>query len=396
MAVVGVGEASAGRADGPVRAGIPEHGRVPRYYAVKVDLLLLVAELGEGTMLPSERDLAERYGVSRLTMRQAVGELVLEGRLVRRQGSGTYVSRPKFTRPLGAGRLRGRHARAGCPTTGSGGRSSGLGRCTGGTGSASSACADQGTRYGVPVAEQRDGAPIWARPEPGARRPRFSREQIAAAALAIADSEGFAAVSMRRVAAELGAGTMTLYHYVRTKDDLVALMDDSLMAEALIPDAELPTGWRAAMTAVAHRTRAALVRHPWALVSLRDAQMGPNAMRHFEQSLKAISATDLDVSTKLTLLTVVDDYVMGHVLRLEEIAIRTERAGDDATAAGIEFGLAQLATGQFPWTSKLYEENKDGAAWRDAGTPDAILHRFDLGLAALLDGLAVRLNLPPD
>ncbi|HEX4705569.1 MAG TPA: GntR family transcriptional regulator, partial [Pseudonocardiaceae bacterium] len=84
------------RADGPVRAGIPEHGRVPRYYAVKVDLLLLVDELGEGTMLPSERDLAERYGVSRLTLRQAVGELVLEGRLVRRQGSGTFVSRPKF------------------------------------------------------------------------------------------------------------------------------------------------------------------------------------------------------------------------------------------------------------------------------------------------------------
>jgi hypothetical protein len=88
------------RADGPVRAGIPEHGRVPRYYAVKVDLLLLVDELGEGTMLPSERDLAQRYGVSRLTLRQAVGELVLEGRLVRRQGSGTFVSRPKFVQPL--------------------------------------------------------------------------------------------------------------------------------------------------------------------------------------------------------------------------------------------------------------------------------------------------------
>ena len=59
------------------------------------------------------------------------------------------------------------------------------------------------------------------RPEPGARRPRHTREQIAAAALAIADAEGFEAVSMRRVAAELGAGTMTLYHYVRTKDELV-------------------------------------------------------------------------------------------------------------------------------------------------------------------------------
>ncbi|HEY3747674.1 MAG TPA: GntR family transcriptional regulator [Pseudonocardiaceae bacterium] len=88
------------RASGPVRAGIPDHGRVPRYYVVKVALLGLVDELGEGAALPAERELAERYGVSRLTVRQAVSELVLEGRLVRRQGSGTFVSRPKFVQPL--------------------------------------------------------------------------------------------------------------------------------------------------------------------------------------------------------------------------------------------------------------------------------------------------------
>jgi GntR family transcriptional regulator len=67
---------------------------------VKVALLELVGELGEGTALPSERELAEQHGVSRLTLRQAVSELVLEGRLVRRQGSGTFVSRPKFVQPL--------------------------------------------------------------------------------------------------------------------------------------------------------------------------------------------------------------------------------------------------------------------------------------------------------
>ena len=88
------------KSGGPVRAGIPEHGRVPRYYVVKVALLGLVDELGEGAVLPSERELAERYGVSRLTLRQAVGELVLEGRLVRKQGSGTFVSRPTFVQPL--------------------------------------------------------------------------------------------------------------------------------------------------------------------------------------------------------------------------------------------------------------------------------------------------------
>lgn len=83
-----------------MRAGIPDHGRVPRYYRVKVELAGLLDELGEGTALPAERELAQRYGVSRLTLRQAVGELVLEGRLTRRQGSGTYVARPKFVQPL--------------------------------------------------------------------------------------------------------------------------------------------------------------------------------------------------------------------------------------------------------------------------------------------------------
>ncbi|AHI00253.1 GntR family transcriptional regulator [Kutzneria albida] len=84
----------------PVRAGIPEHGRIPRYYAVKTQLLALVQELGEGAVLPSERELAERFEVSRVTFRQAVSELVLEGKLVRRQGAGTFVAPPKLVQPL--------------------------------------------------------------------------------------------------------------------------------------------------------------------------------------------------------------------------------------------------------------------------------------------------------
>src|SRR4051794_35051184 len=114
--------------------------------------------------------------------------------------------------------------------------------------------------------------PIWLRPEPGTRRPRFTRAQIAATALAIADADGFEAVSMRRVAAELGAGTMTLYHYVTTKDDLLALMDDAIMAEVLVPDDELPLDdWRTAVSMISRNSRDAFVRHPWAIDALRGA-----------------------------------------------------------------------------------------------------------------------------
>ncbi|MEE1752343.1 GntR family transcriptional regulator [Streptomyces sp. SP18CS02] len=83
----------------PVRSGIPEHGRIPKYYAVKAHVAALIEELGEGGTLPTERDLAVRYEVSRETVRQALRELLLEGRL-RRQGRGTVVAGPKLAQPL--------------------------------------------------------------------------------------------------------------------------------------------------------------------------------------------------------------------------------------------------------------------------------------------------------
>src|ERR1700726_4865942 len=98
------------------------------------------------------------------------------------------------------------------------------------------------------------------------RKPRLTREKIATTALAIADEEGFTAVSMRRVAQELQVGTMSLYYYVKTKDDLIAVMDDALMGEALL--ASLPKDWQRAMMEIAKRTHAVFIRHPWALAAM--------------------------------------------------------------------------------------------------------------------------------
>ncbi|MGW4893127.1 GntR family transcriptional regulator [Kitasatospora sp. NPDC004240] len=82
-----------------IRSGIPEHGRVPKYYAVKGQLEALLDELGEGGVLPTERELAARFEVARETLRQALRELLLQGR-VRRRGRSTVVAGPKLEQPL--------------------------------------------------------------------------------------------------------------------------------------------------------------------------------------------------------------------------------------------------------------------------------------------------------
>jgi AcrR family transcriptional regulator len=174
------------------------------------------------------------------------------------------------------------------------------------------------------------------------RKLQLSRERIAAAALSIADGGGFEAVSMRRVAQELGVGTMSLYYYVKTKDDLVAVMDDALLGETLLPS--IPKDWRRAITEIATRTHALFLRHPWALVSMLSAPPGLNAMRHMEQCLEALAETSMTTKQKLTFLAMVDDFVFGHALR---------EAASDA-AIDLDFAKTQMATGAFPRLKEVF------------------------------------------
>jgi AcrR family transcriptional regulator len=242
------------------------------------------------------------------------------------------------------------------------------------------------------MARANDSALIWTRQEPGTRRPKFTRDQIASTALAIADAEGFAAVSMRRIATELGAGTMTLYYYVRTKDELVALMDDAIMAEVLVPPDEFPTHWYDALTAVALRTWDVLMRHPWSLHSLQNAPAGPNAMRHFEQSLAAVAGTGLDAAGKFALLHFVDDFVTGHALRSAE-QLSAQPVDDEAIEEALRWSRAQLATGEFPETRALFGDQDPRDVFPRLIGTRSDRDRFAEGLSMLLDGVAARLNL---
>jgi AcrR family transcriptional regulator len=228
---------------------------------------------------------------------------------------------------------------------------------------------------------------IWLRPEPSGRKPRYTRAEIARTAVDIADAEGFAAVTMKRIAADLGAGTMTLYYYVRNKADIVALMQDAIFEDVLVPAGEFPSGWREAVALIARRTRAALVGHPWAVNSLNQAQFGPNAMRHYEQSLAALAATTLSYPQKTEVTAILDDYVAGnasHAIEAQErlrIASRNPRLVAEAMA----YGESLASTGDFPELTALAEHARlTGSGFSPLEHLD---RQFETGLAALLDGI---------
>ncbi len=234
--------------------------------------------------------------------------------------------------------------------------------------------------------------PIWARPEPAGRRPRFSRDQIAAAALALADAEGFEAVSMRKIAASLGAGTMSLYRYIATKADLMALLDDALLGEALVPEGEMPADWRDALVLVARQTRATLLRHPWAVHALygpgqaQNEQAGPNGLRHFEQSLAALDGAPLDMQAKADVIAIVDDYVLGHALQAGEVITRFGGSRTMPAPATEEFMASRLASGDYPHVRALLT----GPASQSLIDPGHLEERFERGLRLLVDGFAAR------
>jgi AcrR family transcriptional regulator len=246
------------------------------------------------------------------------------------------------------------------------------------------------------MATEHDHRTIWALPEPAVRKPRYTREQIADAALRIADQEGFEAVTMKRIAAELGAGTMTLYYYVRNKTDVVALMHDAILADELVSDDDLRGGWRTAIAAIARRSRQVLMAHPWSLASLTEAQFGPNAMRHFEQSLAAVAGTGLAAAERFELIAAVDDYVSGNAMHAVEALTRAKMAEADPAmvAAAVSHGIALLQSGDFPQLSAIYSESAEtGEAAGPPMTEAALTSQFERGLQAFLDGLAARMNI---
>jgi AcrR family transcriptional regulator len=201
---------------------------------------------------------------------------------------------------------------------------------------------------------------IWLRPERSGHgpRPAHSRAAIAEAAIALADAEGIDAVSMRRIAAALGAGTMSLYNYVPKKEQLFDLMLDAATGEYRLPDE--PSGdARADLTLLAHQELAALRRHPWlAELVVTRPSMGPNTLRAMEFFFGAVAGLPWHGSTKLEMMAQLTGYVCVYA-QWERTAARGDRDRFQAETAA--YLTKVVATGRYPHLAEALADSATGA-----------------------------------
>ncbi|MGW6529580.1 TetR/AcrR family transcriptional regulator [Streptomyces venezuelae] len=195
---------------------------------------------------------------------------------------------------------------------------------------------------------------IWARPERAGRgpKPAYNRADIASAAVRIADADGIDAVSMRRVAGELGCGTMSLYNYVPRKEDLYELMVDAVSGEYELAEDAVGGDWHAGMLAIGRQTRAILHRHPW-LVRVMSTVYGlsPNALRYLEHCLGVLERLDAPYGTKMELIALVNGTAMTTVAN--EIAAAERARGlpwspEQEQQVRSAYLTGQLAGGAYP------------------------------------------------
>ncbi|MEU1787482.1 TetR/AcrR family transcriptional regulator [Streptomyces sparsogenes] len=223
---------------------------------------------------------------------------------------------------------------------------------------------------------------LWGTGERPSRGPKpgLTLERIVTAAIAVADAEGLAAVSMRRLSAELGAGTMSLYRYVPGKAELLDLMLDQV--QAFDPDAHAPDlGWRETLEMVARGSWQLYERHPWLLqVDQARPILGPNAMAGLEFALRGLDGLGLTDRERIHVIVTVEGFATGIARTHVNSTMAEKRTG----VSDEEFWKAHtpalekaLASGRFPMQAALGEDAFSGRG-EDA---------FEFGLKNLLDGI---------
>ncbi|NYI05473.1 TetR/AcrR family transcriptional regulator [Allostreptomyces psammosilenae] len=225
---------------------------------------------------------------------------------------------------------------------------------------------------------------LWrAREEPTrGPRPGLTVDRIVDAGIEIADAEGLAGLSMRRVAERLGVGTMSLYTYVPGKADLVAAMRDKVTGQtAPVLDAAT-SGWRAALEHYARESWEMYHRHPWALTASWSQELtGPHETARLDAALRAVSGIGLTESEMLQVVVLIDGYVRGAAQISVDMQQTASREGVDEMEWWAERGpmLERFITpSRFPALTAIWRAGAFGA--EDDG--------LEFGLRRVLDGVA--------
>ncbi|CAM5446488.1 TetR family transcriptional regulator [Streptomyces pilosus] len=210
-------------------------------------------------------------------------------------------------------------------------------------------------------------------------KPGLTLERVVEAAIEVADRDGLGALSMRRIATELGTGTMSLYRYVPGKAELLDLMLDRVQRPAENP-ADPGDGWRAALEALGRAALALYRRHPWLLeVNQSRPILGPSALDGMERVLARIKPMGLSDPELVSAIIMIDGYVVG--------AARTQLYQEEAErSSGLtdaQFWEAQrpalekaMTSGRYPVLAGLSED-----------TFGSDFDHFEFGLQRILDGL---------
>lgn len=212
-------------------------------------------------------------------------------------------------------------------------------------------------------------------------KPSLNVEQIAWAAIAIADSEGLEAVSMQRVAGECGVTTMALYRYVPGKGELIALMLDIGLGAPPHLDATAG-GWRPRLEAWAGRLWATFQQHPWSLAATAPMRlMGPNELGWFEVAVNALSSTGLDAREMVQAVITVLLHVRGMAYYAIDSIDGQRDAFEGAWGAALA-GILRKHRDDLPALATAASAGAFGASNED---------EMIVGLTLVLDGIGMRI-----
>ncbi len=295
---------------------------------------IVAGQLRPGDRVPSARQITHDWGVAIATATKALAALQADGLVRAVVGVGTVVAErpsPEAIRdsPIRTSRLRG-------------------------TGSAA-----------------------------GEEEAELTRDRIVRTAIVLADAEGLAAVTMRRLATEIGVPVMSLYRHVSSKEDLVFLMADCIFGEPELPTAR-PGDWRAQIESVARLQWALARRHPWmpSVMSLTRPMMVPNGMAHTELMMRVVREVGFDLPTSLHISVVLAGYLLGigSSLQMEAEAERETGITSDEWMQEQDEEFARVnVENRFPMLEAVgnlpdFDLDLDGL--------------FELGLKLILDGFA--------